>query len=86
MRGKQFSADDTGQASFAEKVTWTQQSNNRFFALLGYDREFDLSVLDVKQRIRRVALGEDPAVLPVVLYCSTFTNGGKEEFGIKTLR
>jgi hypothetical protein len=40
------------QTSFAEKVTWSQDCNHRFLALLGNDGEFDLALLDVKNRVR----------------------------------
>ena len=38
------------QTSFAKKVTWSQDGNHRFLALLGNDGEFDLALLDVKNR------------------------------------
>jgi hypothetical protein len=44
------------QTSFAKKVTWSQDCNHRFLALLGNDGEFDLALLDVKDRVRDLSL------------------------------
>jgi hypothetical protein len=44
------------QTSFPKKLTWSQDSNHRFLALLGYDSEFDLALLDVKNRVRNLSL------------------------------
>src|SRR5260370_14862740 len=41
------------QTSFAKKMTWSQDCNHRFLALLGNDGEFDLALLDVKRRRER---------------------------------
>ena len=40
------------QTSFAEKLTWFQDGDYRFLALLGNDGELDLALLDVKNRVR----------------------------------
>ena len=47
------------QTSFAKKVTWSQDGNHRFLALLGNDGEFDLALLDVKNRVCAAAGNED---------------------------
>jgi hypothetical protein len=44
------------QTSFAKEVTWSQDGNHRFLALLGNDGEFDLALLDVKNRVRDLSL------------------------------
>jgi hypothetical protein len=44
------------QTSFAKKVTWSQDCNDRFLALLGNDSEFDLALPDVKNRVRDLSL------------------------------
>jgi hypothetical protein len=44
------------QTSFAKKVTWSEDCNDRFLALLGNDGEFDLALLDVKNRVRNLSL------------------------------
>ena len=52
------------QTSFAKKVTWSQDGNHRFLALLGNDGEFDLALLDVKNRVRDLSLRENNLILP----------------------
>jgi len=39
------------QASFTKKMTRSQDCDYRFLALLGCDSEFDLALLDVKNRV-----------------------------------
>jgi hypothetical protein len=46
------------QTSFAKEVIWSQDCNYRFLALLGNDGEFDLALLDVKNRVRDLSLRE----------------------------
>ena len=53
------------QTSFAKKVTWSQDGNHRFLALLGNDGEFDLALLDVENSIRGLSLREDSLILLV---------------------
>jgi hypothetical protein len=40
------------QTSFAKKLTWLQDCDHRFLAMLGNDGELDLALLDVKNRVR----------------------------------
>src|SRR5947209_16830891 len=44
------------ETSFAKKVTRSEDCNDRFLALLGNDGEFDLALLDVKNRVRDLSL------------------------------
>jgi hypothetical protein len=44
------------QTSFPEKVARPQDRNHRFLALLGNDRELDIALLDVKDRVRDLSL------------------------------
>jgi hypothetical protein len=44
------------ETSFAEEVTRPENSDDCFLAPLGNDAELDLAGLDVKDRVRRVAL------------------------------
>ena len=44
------------QTSFAKKVTRSEDCNDRFLALLGNDRELDLALLDVKNRVGDLSL------------------------------
>ena len=48
----------TIQAAFAEELARLQNCDDRFLALLGQDRELDLAFLNVKNRIRDIALLE----------------------------
>src|SRR6184192_2913585 len=71
------------QTSFAEKVTWSQDCNHRFLALLGNDGELDLALLDVKNRVRDLSLRKNNLILPVFGYRFSLANLGKKFFGIK---
>jgi hypothetical protein len=51
------------QASFAKKLTWSQDCNHRLLALLGNDSELDLALLDVKNRVRDLPLWENNLIL-----------------------
>ena len=44
------------ETSLTKKVTWSQDCNHRFLALLGNDSELDLALLDVKDRVRNLSL------------------------------
>jgi hypothetical protein len=44
------------QTSFAQELTWSQNCNHRFLALLGNDGELDLAFLNVKNRVRDLSL------------------------------
>src|ERR1700694_1807705 len=73
------------QTSFAKKMTWSQECNDRFLALLGNDSELDLASLDVKNRVRNLSLGENNLILPVLGYHFSMPHLGEEHFGIKSL-
>src|SRR5947208_5152150 len=51
------------QTAFAKKVAGSQDCNDRFLALLGNDGEFDLALLDVKNRVRDLSLRKDNLIL-----------------------
>src|ERR1700730_18067651 len=55
----------------------------RFLALLGNDREFDLAVLDVKNRVRDLSLRKNNLILPIVGYRFSLAHLGEKYFGIK---
>jgi hypothetical protein len=40
------------ETSFAEKVAWTQNSDDCFFAVLRNDDQLNIALLDVKNGIR----------------------------------
>jgi hypothetical protein len=54
------------------------KGNNRLFALLGYDGDFDLALLDVEDGIRPVALREDPLLVAIIRYGPLAVHGAKE--------
>jgi hypothetical protein len=71
------------QTSFAKKVTWSQDCNDRFLALLGNDGELDLALLDVKNRVRDLSLRKDNLILPILGYRFSLAHLGEKYFGIK---
>ena len=54
------------QTSFAKKMTGSYDCNHRLLALLGNDGQLDVASLNVKDRVRRVSLGEDNLIPPVM--------------------
>src|SRR6266478_6542737 len=71
------------QTSFAEKVTWSQDCNHRFLALLGNDGELDLALLDVKNLVRDLSLRKNNLILPIFGYRFSLAHLGEKFFGIK---
>src|SRR5947208_16775987 len=71
------------QTSVAEKVTWAQDCNHRFLALLGNDGELDLALLDVKNRVRDLSLRKNNLILPKFGYRFSLAHLGEKYFGIK---
>jgi hypothetical protein len=51
------------QASFPQKFIFSEDCDNGFIALLGYDGNFDLARLDIDDRFCRIALLEDNDLL-----------------------
>jgi hypothetical protein len=75
----------SGQASFAAKLILAEDGDDRFLAASGSDRDLDLALLNVKNRIRDGSLREDFLVLPVLGNRASFTNIGEEGFWVKRL-
>src|SRR5207237_5738114 len=71
------------QTSFAKKVTWSQDCNHRFLALLGNDGEFDLALLDVENRVRDLSLRKDNLILPIFGNRFSLAHLGEKYFWIK---
>jgi hypothetical protein len=67
------------QTSFAKKVTWSQDGNHRFLALLGNDGEFDLALLDVKNRVRDLSLRKNNLIVPIFGYRFSLAYLGENE-------
>jgi len=71
------------QTSFAKKMTGSYDGNHRLLALLGNDGQLDVASLNVKDRVRRVSLGEDNLILPVLCHGLSLAHLGEKFFGIK---
>jgi hypothetical protein len=71
------------QAPFGKKVAGSQNSDDCFLALLGNDRELDLAVLNVKNRVGDLSLLENNLILPIVGYRFSLAHLGEKYFGIK---
>src|SRR6202162_1761934 len=71
------------QTSFTEKMPGSQDCNHRFLALLGNDRELDLALLDVKNRVRDLSLRKNNLILSIFGYRFSFAHLGEKYFGIK---
>jgi hypothetical protein len=73
----------TIQTSFAEKVTGFQDCDHCFFALLGNDGEFDLALLDIKNRVRDLSLRKNDLILPIFEYRFSLARLGEKFFGVE---
>ena len=71
------------QTSFTEKMPGSQDRNDRFLSLLGNDRELDLALLDVKNRVRDLSLRKNNLILSIFGYRFSFAHLGEKYFGIK---
>ena len=71
------------ETCFAKKVGWFQDSYDRFLAPLRNDRELDLAALDVKNRIGRLSLLKDNAVLLIMRNGSTAIEGGEKHLRVE---
>src|SRR5580700_3550696 len=49
----------TCQRAFAKEITFLQYADGRFLAFFGYDGESHFAGPDIKDSVRRIALGED---------------------------
>jgi hypothetical protein len=73
----------TNQASLPEKFTSTQHCNDTFLALLGYDCDLDLALLDEEDRVGRVPLQEDRLPRFEVLDDASSPNRREERFDVE---
>jgi hypothetical protein len=74
---------DAIQASFAKKISGSQNGDYSFLSLLGNHRDLELSLLDVKDSVRDVALREDDLILLVFGYRFSAADLGKEHLGVE---
>jgi hypothetical protein len=48
---------------FTKETRWFQNRDHRFFALLGYDGQLNLAILDIEDGIRRIPLRKNNVLL-----------------------
>ena len=75
----------TCEASLTEELTGAQNGDNRFLALLGYNRELHLASTEIEQGIRRLSLPEDVAVRSVFHNGLPAEDAGEDGFPIDRL-
>ena len=71
------------ETSLAAKFIRPENCNHSLLAAFRNDRDFELALLDIKNRIRSVALREDCLALAVFGNRSPLANFGEEVFRIK---
>src|SRR5580658_6389768 len=71
------------ETSFAEKMARPQDAHDRFLASLGNDGELDLAFLDVKDRVRDVALRKNNLTRPIIGNGSSAVYSREKRFGIE---
>jgi hypothetical protein len=71
------------QASFAKKLSGSQNGDYAFLSLFGNHRDLELSLLDVKDSVCDVALREDDLILLVFGYRFSAADLGKEHPGVE---
>ena len=72
-----------GKTALAEEIVRTKYCDNRLPALLGNDGELRLALLDVEDRIARVALGKDDLPLAVLADTAAVADTGEKRFCIE---
>src|SRR5438093_4194962 len=55
------------EASFTKEISAPQDCDDRFLPPLREDRQLHLALLNVKHRVRGITLGEDGALLSIIL-------------------
>src|ERR1700730_12473928 len=73
----------TVHASFAKELAGLQDCDDRFLALLRHDSKLDLAPLNVKNRVRDIALLEHMLVLVKFEHCFPRAHLGEKYFGVK---
>jgi hypothetical protein len=83
-RGARCNAQNVAiQAAFAKKISRSQNGDYGFPSLLGNNRDLELSLLEVKDRVRDVALREDDLILLVFGYRLSVADLGEEPLGVE---
>src|SRR5271154_4099183 len=81
--GKTYAQRLAGEATLAEEVAFTQNTDGRFFSIVEHDRELDLTVLYIEYRVTWIALGEDALALSERQESTAFADRRKEDPRIK---
>jgi hypothetical protein len=66
------------QASFTHEFVDTQDRDDGFLALLGYDGDFDFAFLNIENRIGLIALRKDDFALAMFCNSSALSRGIEE--------
>ena len=82
-RGRRDAPRLPGQAALPKEGLGLENSDHRFLAPRGDDRELHLSALDVEHRVGHIALREDRALPAVGRECSAGADVGEERVGIE---
>src|ERR1700722_4519004 len=72
-------------APFAEELARSQNSDNRFLALVRYNDEFDPALLDIKNRVRDFSLREDDLILSINRNRLARTHLGEKRLRVKQI-
>jgi hypothetical protein len=70
-------------AAFTKELFGSQYSDYRFLALIGQDSHLDLAFLNVKRRVRDIALREHILILLKFQYGLSGSNVGKKDLSVK---
>src|SRR5688572_28160200 len=71
------------EAALAEESIRTKNCDDSLLALRGNDRDLDLALLDVKDSVGRLPLGEDRLVFAVLNDAASLANFGEKSFRIE---
>ena len=72
------------ETSFAKEVTRPEEADDCLLAALRNNRELDLTLLDVKNRVRNVTLGKNNLILLTFRYCFSIANLSEKYFWIES--
>ncbi len=74
------------QTSFAKKVTKTENADDCFLTTLRNDGELDLTLQDVKDRVRSCTLSKNNLILLIFRYGFSIAHFGEKGLSIKRNR
>ncbi len=73
------------QARLAAKIVGTENGNDSLLAKLGGDRQFDLPLADIKDRVRSIALNKYFLMLAIPRYHATSAIRAEKHFQVERL-